>query len=853
MAIVSFFTQAVLILKDFALVIGFLTAAVLIYNKELQAKLLLQAKDIFQMGVLSKITKTFTAVQRGLNLAMAANPIGFIITLVAGLIIGVGKLQERYEGLRDGINKVWRQMNEWLDLLGPFGSFIKAQLLAIRALIDAVSDGESAWAGFRAAVSSIFENLQSSFEIFLNRAKIFGKEIQQAFSFDKAKDNLLQNEIDALEEANKRLEQSQVNIADAYDKAFKENQMRRAELEKQRAEGEAAAAGDNLTTSTGTNPPGTGGTGESGGRLSSDQIEEAKREAEEKARIRLEAERKLRDLQTALIADEFERSLQEVANKTEDEIKNLVGDPEQITAQADLLRQTLASEYQKIFEGRAEVIAENSAGDIEAIGNTNGLLPSVSDIQAAGEAANAALMAENDQLVELFRQRLLDQQVSEEDAAEQTEAFRADLREKESDQIAANNAELLNLQLQSIEQRRELEKAAEEQRLQERIAAIYARAAAEGTAREDIEEQIRQVEDEERLRQIDSERAYWEERARIATEGSLEYLRIQAELNALTVEREREANEQRLEDENRLGEGRKKALDISLGIAKDYVDTFSELLSADEERRKKYGAAIKALALAEIAINLAREISGINSNATINALPPPLPIVVKIAAIGAAVGKAIVQANKVRQQEFGEGGEVPGAAGSTKQRRPNSPPVLETGNIFGPSHSGGGVSLVTPSGEIISAEGGERYIQNGPEGYIINARSNRYFSGRLNRLQERPNVYLPERRAAASAMNSFRGWGRAFAAGGVVMNAAVTAPLRRASMIPEGVISQSAGSSLLVDQLKEQNATLVAGLQSIAKNIGSQPPTIVQNNNNPAEIVRAGLSELRKRENGITS
>ena len=120
-------------------------------------------------------------------------------------------------------------------------------------------------------------------------------------------------------------------------------------------------------------------------------------------------------------------------------------------------------------------------------------------------------------------------------------------------------------------------------------------------------------------------------------------------------------------------------------------------------------------------------------------------------------------------------------------------------------------------------------------------------------MQERPNVYLPERRAAASAINSFRGWGRAFAAGGVVMNAAVTAPLRRASMIPEGVISQSAGSSLLVDQLKEQNATLVAGLQSIAKNIGSQPPTIVQNNNNPAEIVRAGLSELRKRENGITS
>lgn len=883
-AITKFFIEAFKVVKDFGLALGFLAAVTLIYSKDLRLKLLLQAKDIFQMGVLSKVTKAYTIVQRALNLALKANPIGIVISLIAFLIVGIGKLQERYAGLRDKISEVFIKLDNFLKLLGPFGVFFRATLLAIRAAIDAVSDYGSAFAGLKAIVSTAISNISGFFTRIVNQAKIAGLELKQALTFNDAKDAALESQIDALKAANEELRSSDKGLAEVYEEAFKANQARKALLDAQKKETESAQSlaslpgrggvsstgdpsdnGSGDAPADGRDPAGDGAAdGKSYGKSRREaELEEERKLAEERARDRLAAAEKLRDLETALIKDSFQRQIKETENQASDDIGSLVGDPEQIEQQADLIREKLTRELEQLFTERSETINTEVTASIETIGNTQGLLPTSEQISEAGDKANAALIQRNEELLTLYRERLEAQDLLESEVAEKTEAFRTEMLKKETSQIAENNSLILSLQVQSLDQRRELEEADEEVRLERRLNAIREGVAAGRIAEQEAEELIKEAKAEEELLRLDAERVYWEERAKIAQEGSLEYLRIQAELNANAVEQDTVASERRIESEKKLQEQRRKASDIALSIASDFVSEFSELLDEDEERRKEYAGAIKALALGEIAINLYREIASINSNPTINALPPGISTVVKVASIGAAVAKSIVQANKVRQQEFAEGGEVPGSNKGPKPktkptreaRKPgsNSPKVLEPGYIFGAAHADGGVSFGLPSGEVINAEGAERYIQNGDEGYIVNKRSSRAFSGELNALQQSSTAFSEEKREAVSNINSFKGWGRSFSQGGPVFSSSITAPLRRQPITPSALLAERAQNSMMIEELKKQNGSLQKGLQAVASSFERNRQTVVNNNNNPAEIVRSGLNELNKRENGITS
>ncbi len=90
-----------------------------------------------------------------------------------------------------------------------------------------------------------------------------------------------------------------------------------------------------------------------------------------------------------------------------------------------------------------------------------------------------------------------------------------------------------------------------------------------------------------------------------------------------------------------------------LDVAKSVINGLQALLSQDEKARKKYGDALKALAIAEIGINLAKQLSAIA--ATTAALGPfgtPIAAAQSIQAIiGAAVNTALVA-----RQKFAKGG-----------------------------------------------------------------------------------------------------------------------------------------------------------------------------------------------------
>lgn len=122
-------------------------------------------------------------------------------------------------------------------------------------------------------------------------------------------------------------------------------------------------------------------------------------------------------------------------------------------------------------------------------------------------------------------------------------------------------------------------------------------------------------------------------------------------------EKIKKSNEELLELEEAIGQAR-------LDLASTFVSGISGLLSQDEANRKKYGGILKTLALAEIAINLVKEISAIRAA---NALASQRVAVLGPAAIAAntakgaidiaiAIAKAAFGVATIATQKFKKGG-----------------------------------------------------------------------------------------------------------------------------------------------------------------------------------------------------
>lgn len=126
------------------------------------------------------------------------------------------------------------------------------------------------------------------------------------------------------------------------------------------------------------------------------------------------------------------------------------------------------------------------------------------------------------------------------------------------------------------------------------------------------------------------------------------------------------------------------------------------LLSQDEKARKKYGDALKALALAEIGINLAKQLSGIYASYSKFGL---IGLPLAIAQSAQAIIQAGVNTALVSRQKFAKGG------------------------VFGGnSHSNGGTVGHFSDGTSVEVEKDEAF-------YVINKRSTAMIAG-LSRLNQ---------------------------------------------------------------------------------------------------------------------
>lgn len=215
----------------------------------------------------------------------------------------------------------------------------------------------------------------------------------------------------------------------------------------------------------------------------------------------------------------------------------------------------------------------------------------------------------------------------------------------------------------------------------------------------------------------------------------------------------------------------------------DFLQTFvsgaKDLLGQDEGNRKKYATVIKALALAEIGINLQRELSAIAVAAAAN---PTNVLTFGIAGItqytvqsGIAILRAGFAAAKVLTSKLEYGGVEPTIPNHQPDNTVQGGSIpSESGVIHGKSHTEGGVKIKNRYGNLYEVEGGEYRLRNGSETYIINRGATRQNRSELDTLSKilRPSLFSAQRKAIASAINSSNG-GVKFASGGIEPNGGV--------------------------------------------------------------------------------
>jgi hypothetical protein len=266
---------------------------------------------------------------------------------------------------------------------------------------------------------------------------------------------------------------------------------------------------------------------------------------------------------------------------------------------------------------------------------------------------------------------------------------------------------------------------------------------------------------------LDAERAFRTEQSAIVQETALGILQTEAELAEQARQLDADTNEQKVANALATREQLAAVTDASFNLLGEYVSGAAKLLGQDAENRKKYGGILKGLAVAEIVINLRRELSAI-SLAAIQAGAATGPFGFLVAGgiyslqAAAAIVKAGFNTAAVLSQKFEFGGVLGSQASDSVPVEGGSIPT-GSGMIQGRRHSKGGVKAVY-NGRLVEFEGGEYQLRNGKETYIINRKATVKHADALLRMSDSPNRFSALRKAFASSINASTG-GKKFATG----------------------------------------------------------------------------------------
>lgn len=113
-------------------------------------------------GIVSSLTSLFvpatvaaTTAQQGLNVAMKANPIGAIITLVVSLVTAIVTLWTTNEGFRDAVGAIWEAIK---------GFFLSAKDAIVAAWSTIGEFFSGVWEGIKGAFSAVKEFFSERFQ-----------------------------------------------------------------------------------------------------------------------------------------------------------------------------------------------------------------------------------------------------------------------------------------------------------------------------------------------------------------------------------------------------------------------------------------------------------------------------------------------------------------------------------------------------------------------------------------------------------------------------------------------------------------------------------------------------------------
>lgn len=748
-----------------------------------------------------------TISQWNLNAAMNANPIGLVVGALALLVAGVILVYKNFDFLTGKVRQAW----EWFMKIYDSNALVRGAFFGlvepIKVIIAVFQDWQNIWAGVSAAGAQAITNLVSLFARLQNSASITALRVQKAFTFDGAKDAELEKQIQALTAQNERLADSAVSVGEAYTNAYRKSKAEGEALAKAQEEArkKAAATAKEATASRAADASTPDAPAPPPPLPPRKPTEE---EIKKAAQNRADAEKKIRELTLKLIEDETVRGVEVAGDQFTDSLKNLVGTKDQRMKQAELLTGELAQELAGVYDAARKAAADKSSEALsEALDAP--FLPSPEELSRMGEESRAALA---DQYAALFdaQRAAVESQATEAlavlpeggaEAAAVRDRVRAEIdainqaeAEAQRELLAvyeAQAAELLTAQVESIEQRAEVRKLENDRALAAEIETILGNAGATAEAQEEASELIEEAKREaaEREKEIDLE--ILEERAALlqaAGESTIDLQRqivkTEIELAEEKARRVQDLEKQTTQTTKEEGEKRRRTTEASLNAFGGLMSAIGDALKEDEKNRKRYGAALKALALGEVAINLIREIAAIRAAAA--ALTGPFAPLIIAAQVAGAVVQAGVSIARIKKQQFRYGGTLPGQA-----RVPLVGPASESGQgvVVGPGHGGGGVRVMSRNGNLVELEGGEYLLKNGDETYVINRDATQTSTGRLNELARiAPDVFDPEKKAEADRINRIGGGRSLYEAGGR-MPVAAMAPSRTTPY----VVSRNAG------------------------------------------------------------
>ncbi len=555
----------------------------------------------------------------------ALQPIGnFLVNTIAPAFVSVSNRVAQFIEIARG-----------LPIIGTFFTLIST---GVKVLKDVFNNVPATFAGIRAAIRQVVENIKLDLEVIILNAKIAAKSLQAALSFDADTKAKLNKELEALRSQKTTAANSGKEVGEAYRDARNQAiQEAKAQSAKEDAEEKKrqAAAGSNL----------------GGGGSTKAEIEKRKKEA---AKARQEAfDLALKDTEAFAAKEEVVLANQRA--------KNLV-------SENDYQSQLLRIKQVRIEEQLAVYKKFGEDQTTEAIKLQSELLKIEQDFKSGQLAIglSATNIDETDQKTFLERQRLegiISEQQYQKRLTEVTlEALRERLQiyqnfgqDQSSAALTVQN-QILKSEIELADLIKEQDEKNAQAKIDRELSFIDQEASAKEQALFEKFQKALLTEQDYNRQLIQAKIASIDAQVAILQTGGEKELEQARKLNNEKLKLTKQLSEEEIKNEERTQAMKQKVQSAALGASQEFFQLGIELLSKDEAARKKNAGAIKAFQTAQVIISGIAEVQKIWAGAA--ELGPIAGPIIGGILTAVAVGRSILAIGKIKNAQFSGGGST---------------------------------------------------------------------------------------------------------------------------------------------------------------------------------------------------